>query len=431
MNTTTVEGNPMNTLLEELQWRGFIAQHTDLDALDAALEEGPITFYAGYDPTAASLHHGHLVQLILMKHLQNAGHKPLALVGGATGLIGDPRMSGERTLNPSDVVAEWVEKLRGQISRFLSFEGENAAVMVNNYDWTKDISAISLMRDLGKHFRMGTMLAKESVAARLRSDEGLSFTEFSYQILQANDFAELYRRYGCTLETGGNDQWGNIIGGVDFVRKSLGATVHAFTTPLITKADGTKFGKSEGGAIWLDPEMLSPYDFFQFWINVDDVEVPKLLKIFTMLPREEIERVIAEHEANPRARLGQRTLAREVTSLVHGAGAAADVEAASGALFGSGDLATIDAQTLKDATAQLPSADLTLGESTIVDVLVDSGLEKGRSAARRTVASGGAYLNNVKVEDEDAVITEADLLPGECVLVRRGRRNLAVARPKA
>lgn len=417
----------MSTLLEELQWRGFIAQHTDIEALGAALEEGPVTFYTGFDPSAASLHHGHLVALMLMKHLQNAGHKPLALVGGATGLIGDPRMSGERTLNPTDVVAEWADKLKAQISRFLSFEGENAATMVNNYDWTKDISAISLMRDLGKHFRMGTMLAKESVAARLRSDEGLSFTEFSYQILQANDYAELYRRYGCTLQAGGNDQWGNIIGGVEFVRKSEGATVHALTTPLITKADGTKFGKSEGGAIWLDGDMFSPYDFFQFWINVDDIEVPKLLKIFTMLPREEIERVIAESEANPRARIGQRTLAREVTTLVHGEQAAKEVEAASEALFGSGDLAAIDAKTLADATAQLPRAELTVGESTVVDILVASGLEKGRSAARRTVASGGAYLNNVKVEDEDAPITEQDLLPGGVVLVRRGRRNLAVA----
>ncbi|OKL53485.1 tyrosine--tRNA ligase [Bowdeniella nasicola] len=417
----------MSTLLEELQWRGFVAQHTDLDALAAALEEGPVTFYTGFDPSAASLHHGHLVALMLMKHLQNAGHKPLALVGGATGLIGDPRMSGERTLNPTEVVADWADKLKVQISRFLSFEGENAATMVNNYDWTKDMSAITLMRDLGKHFRMGTMLAKESVAARLRSDEGLSFTEFSYQILQANDYAELYRRYGCTLQAGGNDQWGNIIGGVDFVRKSEGATVHALTTPLITKADGTKFGKSEGGAIWLDSEMFSPYDFFQFWINVDDIEVPKLLKIFTLLPREDIERIIAESEANPRARLGQRTLAREVTTLVHGEQAAKEVEAASEALFGGGDLAAVDAKTLADATAQLPCAELTVGETTVVDVLVASGLEKGRNAARRTVASGGAYLNNAKVEDEDAAIGQDDLLPGGRVLVRRGRRNLAVA----
>ncbi|MDO4607272.1 MAG: tyrosine--tRNA ligase [Bowdeniella nasicola] len=418
----------MSTLLEELQWRGFIAQHTDLDALSAALEEGPITFYSGFDPSAPSLHHGHLVALMLMKHLQNAGHRPLALVGGATGLIGDPRMSGERTLNPADVVAEWADKLKAQIERFLSFDGDNAAVMVNNYDWTKDMSAISLMRDLGKHFRMGTMLAKESVAARLRGDEGLSFTEFSYQILQANDYRELYLRYGCTLETGGNDQWGNIIGGVDFVRKTEGATVHALTTPLITKADGTKFGKSEGGAIWLDPQMLSPYDFFQFWINIDDAEVPKLLKIFTLLPREQIEQIITEHEASPHLRLGQRTLAREVTTLVHGAHAAAEVEAASAALFGSGDLTGIDAGTLIDATRQLPQATLRLGETTVVDILVEAGLEKGRSAARRTLASGGAYLNNVKVTDEDAPVTQADLLPGGLVLVRRGRRALAAAR---
>ncbi|MDO5710194.1 MAG: tyrosine--tRNA ligase [Micrococcales bacterium] len=416
----------MGDLLDDLQWRGFVAQHTDLDALRAALNEGPVTFYAGFDPSAASLHHGHLVALMLMKHLQNAGHRPLALVGGATGLIGDPRMSGERTLNPTDVVAEWAEKLRDQIARFLSFEGDSAARMVNNYDWTEGISAISLLRDLGKHFRMGTMLAKESVAARLRSEEGLSFTEFSYQILQANDYLELYRRHGCTLEVGGNDQWGNIIGGVDFVRKVEGATVHALTTPLITKADGTKFGKSEGGAIWLDADLFSPYDFFQFWINVDDAEVDKLLRIFTLLPRERIEAVVAESAAKPAARIGQRVLAREVTTLVHGADAAREAEAAADALFGSGDLSTIDRATLEAATKPLNRAPITLGQTTVVDLLVATGLERGRKAARRTVASGGAYLNNVKVSDEDAPITAEHLLAESLVLVRRGRRSLAV-----
>ncbi|MDO5727586.1 MAG: tyrosine--tRNA ligase [Bowdeniella nasicola] len=416
----------MSDLLTELQWRGFISQHTDLQSLREALDSGPVTFYSGYDPTAPSLHHGHLVQLILMQHLQRAGHRPIALVGGATGLIGDPRMSGERTLNEADVVAGWVEKLRDQIGRFLSFEGDNAAIMVNNLDWTGPLSAISLMRDIGKHFRMGTMLAKESVAARLKSDEGLSFTEFSYQLLQANDFLQLYRTHNCILQTGGNDQWGNIVGGVDYVRKVEGVNVHALTTPLLTKADGTKFGKSEGGAVWLDPQLMSPYAFYQFWINVDDADVEKLLKIFTMLSREEITALMADHQANPGARAAQRTLAAAVTSLVHGEQAATDVQSASQALFGRGEIGALDGDTFRDATAQLPSANLELGRTTIVDALIATGLEKGRSAARRTVAGGGAYLNNVKVTDEDAPITSDDLLAGGRVLIRKGRKNLAV-----
>lgn len=416
----------MSDLLAELQWRGFISQHTDLQQLREALEGGPITFYSGYDPTAPSLHHGHLVQLVLMQHLQRAGHRPIALVGGATGLIGDPRMSGERTLNEADVVAGWVEKLRAQIGRFLSFEGDNAAIMVNNLDWTGPLSAIDLMRNIGKHFRMGTMLAKESVAARLKRDEGLSFTEFSYQLLQANDFLQLYRSHNCVLQTGGNDQWGNIVGGVDYVRKVEGVNVHALTTPLLTKADGTKFGKSEGGAVWLDPAMMSPYAFYQFWINVDDADVEKLVKIFTLLSREEIEALMDEQRANPGARPAQRTLAEAVTTLVHGEQAAKDVQAASQALFGRGDIASLDAQTLKDATEQLPSAELRVGEMTIVDALIATGLEKGRNAARRTVAAGGAYLNNEKVSDEDKPISSDDLLAGGRALIRKGRKNLAV-----
>lgn len=418
----------MTDILDELQWRGLVAQHTDIDALRAHLAGGPVTFYCGFDPTAASLHHGHLVQLILMRHLQLAGHRPLALVGGATGLIGDPRQSGERQLHSTDVVAQWSENLRAQISRFLDFEGPAAATMVNNLDWTAQMSAIDLLRGVGKHFRIGTMLAKDIVARRLASDEGISYTEFSYQVLQANDYLELHRRYGCTLETGGNDQWGNMVGGVDLIRKVDGDETHVMTTPIITKADGTKFGKSEGGAIWLSPDLMTPYAFYQFWLQVADEDVVRFLKIFTFLPRERIEELAAEVVGRPFARAAQKELAAQVTGLVHGPVELARVEAATQALWGAGDLRAVATPTLVAATGDLPTGHIVVGESTIIDALVATGLEKGRSAARRTVASGGAYLNNAKVTDEDAAITAADLLPGGIVLVRRGRRNLAVAR---
>lgn len=416
----------MADILDELQWRGLIAQHTDLDALRAHLAAGPVTFYCGFDPTAASLHHGHLVQVLLMRHLQLAGHRPLALVGGATGLIGDPRQSGERQLHSEDVVASWSDNLRAQISRFLDFEGPNAATMVNNLDWTASMSAIDLLRGVGKNFRVGTMLNKDIVARRLASDEGISYTEFSYQVLQANDYLELHHRYGCTLETGGNDQWGNMVGGVDLIRKVDGDETHVMTTPIITKSDGTKFGKSEGGAIWLDPEMMSPYAFYQFWLHTADADVVNLLKIFTFLPRPRIEELAVEVEQRPFARAAQKELAQQVTALVHGEDELARVEAATQALWGSGDLREVDARTLASATADLPRGGIEAGVSTIVDALVSTGLEKGRSAARRTVASGGAYLNNEKVSDEDAPIAASDLLAGGLALVRKGRRNLAV-----
>lgn len=424
-----MEGNRTVTdILDELQWRGLIAQHTDIDALRSALNDGELTFYCGFDPTAPSLHHGHLVAVKVMRHLQMAGHHPLALVGGATGLIGDPRAKGERSLNTKDVVAGWAKGLQGQLENLLDFEGDNPARIVNNLDWTGEMSAVDFLRDLGKHFRMGTMLSKDIVARRLASEEGISFTEFSYQILQANDYLELYRRYGCTLEVGGNDQWGNLVGGMDLIHKVEGDSVHVMTNPLITKADGTKFGKTEGGAIWLNPEMLSPYAFYQFWLQVDDVDVVRFLKVFTFLDREEIERLETATAENPRAREAQRVLAHEVTTWVHGAEATAQAEAATGALWGRGELTGLDEATVLAATADLPTAELTVGESTIVDLLVATGLEKGRSAARKTVAAGGAYLNNVKVTDEDAPITEDDLLAGGTVLVRKGRRNLAAAR---
>ncbi|WP_244925032.1 tyrosine--tRNA ligase [Actinomyces bowdenii] len=415
-------------VLEELQWRGLVAQHTDIDALRAALAAGPVTFYCGFDPTAPSLHHGHLVAVKVMRHLQLAGHRPLALVGGATGLIGDPRAKGERPLNTKDVVAGWARGLQAQLERLLDFEGDNPARIVNNLDWTQEMSAIDFLRDLGKNFRMGTMLSKDIVARRLASDEGISFTEFSYQVLQANDYLELFRRHGCTLEIGGNDQWGNLVGGMDLIHKVEGASVHVMTNPLITKADGTKFGKTEGGAVWLDPRMLSPYAFYQFWLQVDDEDVVRFLKVFTFLGREEIERLEAATAANPKAREAQRVLAQEVTTWVHGARALAQAQAATAALWGRGDLGELDADTLRAATADLATTELVVGTSTIVDLLVGTGLEKGRNAARKTVAAGGAYINNAKVTDEDAPVSAEQVLAGGVVLVRKGRRNLAAAR---
>lgn len=416
----------MTDILEELEWRGLIAQTTDRDALRAALAEGPVTYYAGFDPTAQSLHIGHMVQLLNMRRMQLAGNRPLALVGGATGLIGDPRPTTERSMQSRDVVAGWVERIRAQIEPFLDFEGTYAARMVNNLDWTGPMSAIDFLRDVGKHFRVGTMISKDIVARRLRSDEGISYTEFSYQVLQGMDFRELYTRFGCTLQLGGNDQWGNLLAGVELIRKTEGVGVHALTSPLITKADGTKMGKSEGGAVWLDPELTTPYAFYQFWVNTADADVVNYLKVFTFRTGEEIaelEQAVAER---PHARQAQRALAADVTTLVHGAQATARVEEASRALFGRGELRELDEPTLRAAVAELPSARVTLGRDTIVDALVSTGLAQGRSAARRTVGEGGAYVNNAKVTDEDQVLSSDDVLPGGFVLIRRGRRNLAV-----
>lgn len=426
-------GNNANTedtvtdVLDELQWRGLVAQHTDLDALRQALNSGPLTFYCGFDPTAPSLHHGHLVAIKVMRHLQLAGHHPIALVGGATGLIGDPRPSSERQLNSKDTVAQWAQALRGQLERLLEFDGPNPVRMVNNYDWTSQMSAIDFLRDLGKHFRMGTMLSKDIVARRLASDEGISYTEFSYQILQANDFLQLYRKHGVTLELGGNDQWGNLVGGMDLIRKVEGKDVHVLTNPLITKSDGTKFGKSEGGAIWLDPEMLSPYAFYQFWLNTADADVVHLLKVFTFRTREEIEALAQEVQEAPHRRHAQKVLAADVTEWVHGADAVARVQRASEALFGGGELAGLDEQTLGAAVAQLPSATAAPGDE-LVRLFVETGLEKGVGAARRTLKSGGLYLNNQKITDGEARLASSDLLPRRIALLRKGKKNLAVVR---
>ena len=415
----------MTDIVDELKWRGLWAQSTDEEALRKALADGPVTFYCGFDPTAPSLHVGHLVQVLTVRRLQQAGHRPVALVGGATGLIGDPRPTAERTLNDPETVADWVQRLRRQIERFLSFEGENAAILVNNLDWTADLSAIELLRDYGKHFRLNKMLAKDAVARRLESDQGISYTEFSYQILQGMDFLQLYRRYGCVLQQGGSDQWGNLTAGLDLIhRLEPGASVHALATPLMTKADGTKFGKTEGGAVWLDPEMTSPYAFYQFWLNVDDRDVCPYLRILSFRSREELEELEAQTAARPQARAAQRALAEELTTLVHGPEQCAAVVAASRALFGQGDLAALDAATLSAALAEVPHVRVS-ALAPVVDLLAEVGLVPSKSAARRTVREGGAYLNNAKVTAEDHVPVPADLLHGRWLVLRRGKRNLA------
>jgi tyrosyl-tRNA synthetase len=413
-------------VLDELHWRGLVAQSTDEAALRDALSAGPVTYYCGFDPTAPSLHHGHLVQLVVLRHLQQAGHRAVALVGGATGLIGDPRQSGERVLNTKETVADWTERLKAQVSRFLDFEGENPAVLVNNLDWTAGMTAIDFLRDVGKHYRLGTMLAKDTVARRLNSDEGISFTEFSYQILQGIDFLELFRRHGVTLQTGGNDQWGNLLSGVDLIRKTEGGSVHVMTTPLITKADGTKFGKTEGGAVWLAPDMMSPYAFYQYWLNASDADVVSWLKIFTFRSRAEIEALAAAVQERPGAREAQRTLAADVTTLVHGQDATDAVVAASQALFGRGELTELDEATLAAATDELPRAQVEPG-TPVLDALVASGLVASKAAGRRAIAEGGAYVNNVKVDGEEAVLSAADLLHGRFAVLRRGKKTLAVA----
>lgn len=411
---------------QELKWRGLVHVSTDEEALEKALSEESINFYIGYDPTAASLHLGHLVQLLLMRRLQLAGHNPFGLVGGATGLIGDPRQTSERVLNSRDVVEGWVDRLRGQIERFLSFEGEHAARMVNNLEWTSELSAIDFLREIGKNFRVGTMIKKEIVSKRLNSDEGISYTEFSYQILQGNDFLELNRRYGISLQCGGSDQWGNLTSGTELVRKVEGTSVHAMGTPLITNSDGTKFGKSEGNAIWLDPEMCSPYAFYQFWLNTADADVADRLKVFTFKTREEIAQLQKSVEEEPFKRLAQKTLAYDVTSLVHGVDATEKVIAASEALFGKGDFAALDEATLKAATAELPHAVLNQDQLDMITVLTETGLAESKSAARRTLKEGGAAINNVKVQGEDAALTESDLLLGKYAVVRRGKKNMAM-----
>jgi tyrosyl-tRNA synthetase len=413
-----------SSLHDELLWRGLIHVSTDEHTLKEALDAGPITFYCGFDPTAPSLHLGNLVQLLVMRRLQLAGHKPLALVGGSTGLIGDPKPNAERALNEPDVVADWVKKLGDQVAHFLAFEGPSAATLVNNLDWTKDLSAIDFLRDIGKHYRVGTMLKKDAVAARLNSDAGISYTEFSYQILQGMDFLRLYEKYGCVLQTGGSDQWGNLTSGTDLVHKVLGESVHALGTPLITNSDGTKFGKSEGNALWLDPELTSPYALYQFWLNTDDRDVLDRLKVFTFLSREEIEELQAAIENSPQLRSAQKRLAEEVTTLVHGPDQSAAVAAASQALFGKGELDGLDPATLHSALLELPHATITPG-TTVAEALVATGLASSLSEARRAIEQGGVSINNVAIEDDDAVVGDPrpPVLAG--VLLKRGKKTLA------
>ena len=412
-----------DSVWEEINWRGLVHVSTDETELKTLLDGAPITYYCGFDPTAPSLHLGNLVQLLLMRRLQLAGHHPLGLVGGSTGLIGDPRPTAERTLTPTDTVAEWVGYLQAQVSRFLSSEGDNAVTLVNNLDWTAPLSAIDFLREIGKYYRVGTMLKKDAVSARLNSDAGISYTEFSYQILQGLDYLELFRSYGCVLQTGGSDQWGNLTSGTDLIRRAESGTVHAIGTPLITNSDGTKFGKSEGNAVWLDPNLTSPYAFYQFWLNTDDADVVFRLKVFTFLTRAEIDGFAELVESEPFRREAQRRLAFEVTSLVHGQAATEAAVHAAEALFGQGDLAELDPDTLEAALRELPHT-TTAPHATVLQLLVDTELSKSIGEARRAVQQGGVYLNNEKVTSVDLTI-EGSVLPGGVAVLRRGKKTLA------
>jgi tyrosyl-tRNA synthetase len=414
-------------LLEDLEWRGLIAQSTDRKELETAFAK-PISLYLGVDPTAPSMHLGNLVVFLVLRRFQLAGHRPIALVGGATGLVGDPSgKNDERTLNEEKLVADWVSKIRKQVEKILDFKDKSvSAKLVNNLDWTKSVSALELLRDIGKHFSVNQMLAKDSVATRL-SSTGISYTEFSYQVLQAYDYLELYRRDQCKLQIGGSDQWGNIVAGLDLIRKVEGGSAYALTVPLLTKSDGSKFGKTASGAIWLDENMTSAYEFFQFWLNSDDADLPKLLKVFSMKDRAEIERLIETVKVNPGAREAHRELAREMTALIHGQQMAKSVEEAAKALFGQGEIADLDLKTLDSALSQLPKTTIKKGDPypSWVDLLAATGVVDSKSAARRIVKEGGGYLNNKKVESEDFTPSKNDLLHGKYLLLRKGKRDLA------
>lgn len=417
----------MSGIFEELQWRGLVAQTTDAEALAAALDEGRLTVYCGFDPTAPSLHFGNLVQLVVLRHLQRAGHRVICLVGGSTGLIGDPRPTSERVLRDKDATAANVARIKELVRPFLDFEGENAALLVDNLDWTAELTALDFLRDIGKHFRVNQMIRKEAIAARLASQEGISYTEFSYQLLQALDYLHLYREYGCTLQTGGSDQWGNLTAGVDLIHRAEGAGVHAMTTPLLTDAAGAKLGKSEGNAVWLSADMYSPYAFYQYWINVEDASVIGLLKVFTTRTPEEIAELEQAMVAAPHRRQAHRALAHDVTTLVHGAEATAQVEAASRVLFGTDDPGVLDARTLEDATAELPGGQLPAGAG-VVDALVATGLAASKGAARRLIGEGGVSVNNQRISDVEAVLAPGDFLHDRVALLKRGRKNLAAVR---
>ena len=414
----------MTDVFDELSWRGLIAHSTDADALRAHFAEGPVTFYVGFDPTAPSIHMGNLVQIMLARALQRAGHRPILLVGGSTGLIGDPKQAGERVMNPADQVAEWVARIRDQVSRLISFDGDNAAVLVNNYDWTATLSTLDFLRDVGKHFSVNRMLDREVVKARLET--GISYTEFSYVLLQSLDYRELFRRHGCTLQTGGSDQWGNLTAGVELIRRSDGARVHALATPLLTKADGTKFGKTESGTVWLDPAMTSPSAFHQFFLNAEDTKVVEYLKVFSERSRDELDELAARSAEAPHLRIAQRALADDVTDLVHSPTERMAATDAAQALFGRGDLSELPERTLLAVAGELNAAEVQAGAGlpTVVDALEASGVVATKSAARRAIAEGGAYVNNAKVTDAGAQLSEHDVLAGGVVVLRRGRRTV-------
>jgi tyrosyl-tRNA synthetase len=420
-------------IIDELAWRDLIAQSTDLDDLRKALDTGVVTFYGGFDPTAPGLHIGNLVLLLTMRRFQQAGHRPIGLVGGATGLIGDPSgKSTERVLNARGVVADWVERIRAEVEQYLDFApGPTGAIVVSNLDWTEHLSALDFLRDVGKHFPVSQMLSREVVKARLEAG-GITYTEFSYQILQANDFLELHNRYDCTLQLGGSDQWGNLVSGVDLIRRVTGGSVHALATPLITKPDGTKYGKTEDEAVWLSQDLMSSYAFYQFWLNRADAEMPGLLRVFSFRSRADIEELEREIADRPQARRAQRLLAEEVTTLVHGAAELARVQAASEALFGQGDLRALDTATLSAAAAEVPSAEVDRaavgGLPPVADLMAACGIVETKSAARRAITEGGAYLNNDRVTDVDAVPAGTDLLQGQYLVLRRGRRTVGVVR---
>ncbi|MCX6471760.1 MAG: tyrosine--tRNA ligase [Corynebacteriales bacterium] len=417
-------------IIDELQWRGLIAQSTDIDQLREAVSAGVLTLYAGFDPTGPSLHAGHLVPLLTLRRFQLAGHRPIVMAGGATGMIGDPRDVGERTMQTTDTVRDWAQRIDAQLQRFVTIDDtETGAIVANNLDWTGELSAVDFLRDIGKHFSVNVMLARDTIKRRLDGD-GISYTEFSYLLLQANDFVQLHRRYGCSLQIGGSDQWGNIVGGVDLGRRVDGAALHAITVPLVTAADGTKFGKSTGGgSLWLDPEMTSPYAWYQYFVNTADADVIRYLRWFTFLSRDEIDALEAATTETPHLRSAQKTLAAEMTTLVHGDEATRAVQTASQALFGRAELDDLDGATLGAALSETVVADYaSADEPTIVELLVATGLSDGNKAARRTIAEGGAYVNNAKVVDPDWVATSADLLAGGWLVVRRGKRNVAGAR---
>jgi tyrosyl-tRNA synthetase len=414
-------------IFDELQWRGLVAQSTDEAALREALAEGPLTLYCGFDPTAPSLHFGNLVQLVVLRRFQRAGHRVICLVGGSTGLIGDPKPTSERVLKTKEQTAANVARIEALVQPFLDFDGDNPAVLVDNLDWTASLTALDFLRDVGKHFRVNQMIKKDAIATRLESNEGISYTEFSYQLLQGLDYLHLYREFGCTLQTGGSDQWGNLTAGVDLIHRAEGEAVHLLTTPLLTDAAGNKFGKSEGNAVWLSADMTSAYAFYQYFLNIEDASVVALLKVFTDRSVDEIAELERQVAEEPFRRAAQKTLAADITTLVHGSAATAAVQAASEALFGKGDLGGLDAQTLGDATSELPGAEVSVGTS-VVDALVAVGLVDSRNSARRAIGEGGASLNNVKLTDPERVLAEDDFLHGTVAVIKRGRRNLAAAR---